>query len=287
MKNINVKLILIILSTSFYSMTSFAKNNLGEWKPQIVEKMYILPPKHLNKVLNNDFNRSLLALNLQNTDNNIKNKIEKISKLNSLLSGTSKDENLEVKHQIIVNKRDYIKDMNNLLIMKKQKLSTKKIFFQRIKKNMQRKSINSEKSSDFLNNKNLAIKRAQKLDFKILENTSYNLSKKSKYFEQYQVNKDAVEKLKLAIQNHPMSNKSTLSKDPKNKMDAINNYIHNIESEIAVLEMKEEMINYMAKIVALDAMGLAEKVAFSSENENGVISSNFNDPINVISVFTN
>ena len=230
MKNINVKLILLILSTSFYSMTCFANNNLGEWKPQIVEKMYILPPKHLNKVLNNDFNRSLLALNLQNTDNNIKNKIKKINKLNSLLSGTSKDEYLEVKHQIIVNKRDYIKDMNNLLIMKKQKLSTKKTFFQKIKKNMQRKSINSEKSSDFVNNKNLAIKRAQKLDFKILENTSYNLSKKSKYFEQYQVNKDAVEKLKLAIQNHPMSNKSTLSKDPKNKMDAINNYIHNIES---------------------------------------------------------
>ena len=129
MKNINVKLILIILFTSFYSMTSFANNNLGEWKPQIVEKMYILPPKHLNKVLNNDFNRSLLALNLQNTDNNIKNKIEKISKLNSLLSRTSKDENLEVKHQIIVNKRDYIKDMNNLLILENQKLNTKKIFF--------------------------------------------------------------------------------------------------------------------------------------------------------------
>jgi hypothetical protein len=152
---------------------------------------------------------------------------------------------------------------------------------------MQRKTINSEKSSEFLNNKNLAIKRAQKLDFKILENTSYNLSKKSKYFEQYQVNKDAVAKLKLAIQNHPMSNKAALSKDPKNKMDAINNYIHNIETEIAVLEMKEEMINYMAKIVALDAMSLAEKVAFNSENENGVVSSNFNDPINVISVFTN
>ena len=287
MKNINIKLILIILSTSFYSITSLANNNLGEWKPQIVEKMYILPPKHLNKVLNNDFNRSLLALNLQNTDSNINNKIEKISQLNSLLSGTSKNENLEIKHQIIINKRDYIKDMNNLLIMKKQKLNTKKIFFQKIKKNMKRKSLNTEKNSNFLSNKNIAIKRAQKLDFKILENTSYNLSKKSKYFEQYQVNKDAVAKLKLAIQNHPMSNKAALSKDPKNKMDAINNYIHNIETEIAVLEMKEEMINYMAKIVALDAMSLAEKVAFNSENENGVVSSNFNDPINVISVFTN
>jgi hypothetical protein len=86
MKNINVKLILLILSTSFYSMMCFANNNLGEWKPQIVEKMYILPPKHLNKVLNNDFNRSLLALNLQNTDNNIKIKQKKINKLNLLLS---------------------------------------------------------------------------------------------------------------------------------------------------------------------------------------------------------
>ena len=287
MKNINLKLILIILSTSFYSTSSLANNNLGEWKPQIVEKMYILPPKHLNKVLNSDFNRSLLALNLQNTDNNIKNKIEKISKLNSLLSGTSKEENLEINHQIIINKRDYIKDMNNLLIMKKQKLSTKKIFFQNIKKNMKRKSLNNEKSSDYLNNKNIAIKRAQKLDFKILENTSYNLSKKSKYFEQYQINKDAVKKLKLAIQNHPMSYKNSLSNDPMNKMDAINNYIHNIETDIAVLEMKEQMIHYMAKIVALDAMNLAEKVAFTSENENGVVSSNFNDPINVISFFTN
>jgi len=287
MKNSNIKLFLIILSVSFYSANSLAQSNVNGWKPQIVEKMYVLPPKHLNKVLNNDFNKSLLAINLQNTDNKIKNRIEKISELNSLLPGSSKEEGLEIQHQIIINKRDYIKDMNDLLIMKKEKLNTKKIFFEKLKKKFKGNSLKNKTTSNFLNNKSTAIQRSQKLDFKILENTSYNLSKRSKYFKQYQINKDAVKKLKLAIEKHPMSNKNILYKDPLNKVEAINNYVHEIDTEIAVLEMKEQMINYMAKIVALDAMSLAEKVAFDDENNNKVVPTNFNDPVNVISVFTN
>ena len=287
MKNSNIKLFLIILSVSFYSANSLAQSNVNGWKPQIVEKMYVLPPKHLNKVLNNDFNKSLLAINLQNTDNKIKNRIEKISELNSLLPGNSKEEGLEIQHQIIINKRDYIKDMNDLLIMKKEKLNTKKIFFEKIKKKFKGNSLKNKTTSNFLNNKSSAIQRSQKLDFKILENTSYNLSKRSKYFKQYQINKDAVKKLKLAIEKHPMSSKNILYKDPLNKVEAINNYVHEIDTEIAVLEMKEQMINYMAKIVALDAMSLAEKVAFDDENNNKVVPTNFNDPVNVISVFTN
>ena len=68
-------------------------------------------------------------------------------------------------------------------------------------------------------------------------------------------------------------------------MEAIRSYIHNIETEIAVLEMKEKIINYMAKIVALDAMQLAESV--SEINVNSITdNSNNNDPTNVINIFT-
>jgi hypothetical protein len=194
---------------------------------------------------------------------------------------------LEIKHQIIINKKNYIKAMNDFLIMKKQKLNTKKIFFQKIQKNIKNNSLIGKASSKFLNNKNIAMKRAEKLNFKIIENSSYNISKQSKYFEQYQVNKDAMRKLKLAIEKHPMSNKNILSNDPKNKMEAIRNYVHSIETEIAVLDMKEQMIHYMAKIVVLDAMSLAENITFTSENEKDIISTNFNDPVNIISIFTN
>ena len=285
MKKINIFLILFV--GILYPLSSSASNNYGDWKPQIVEKMFVLPPEHLNKVLNNDFNKSILAVNLRNTNNKIKTNIEKIKDLNLLLPGKTDEEVMEIKHQIIVHKRDYVKDMNNLLIMKKQRLNTKKAFFNKIVKNIKNKSFKNKSKSKFFKNQNIALKRSQNLDFKILNNTSVNLSKKSKYFNQYQINKNAVRQLQLAIEKHPMNTRDVLSKNPANKIEAVRNYLHNLDAEIAVLEMKEQMINYMAKIVALDAMNLAEIVASSLNEAGNKKSINFNDPINTISVFTN
>ena len=62
----------------------------------------------------------------------------------------SQEENFEIKHQIIINKRDYIKDMNDLLGMKKQKLVTKKRIFNKIKKRINLKSINYKHKNAFL-----------------------------------------------------------------------------------------------------------------------------------------
>ena len=287
MNNINIKFFLIILVSSFYSLSSFANNNFGEWKPQIVEKMYILPPEHLNKVLNNDFNKSVLAVNLRNTDDKIKTKIKKIKQLNTLLPAKTDDETMEIKHQIIVKKRDYIKDMSNLLIMKKQRLNTKQTFFKKIVKNINNKSYENKSKNKFVINKNMALKRSKKIDFKILESSTINFSKKSKYFDQYQINKDAVTRLQLAIEKHPMNHQNIILTNPKNKIEAVRNYLHNLDTEIAVLEMKEQMINYMAKIVALDAMSLAENLALSVNEQNNYKAINFNDPVNAISVFTN
>ena len=285
MKKINIFLILFV--GILYPLSSSASNNYGDWKPQIVEKMFVLPPEHLNKVLNNDFNKSILAVNLRNTNNKIKTNIEKIKDLNLLLPGKTNEEVMEIKHQIIVHKRDYVKDMNNLLMMKKQRLNTKKVFFNKIVKNIKIKSFKNKSKNKFFKNQNIALKRSQNLDFKILNDTSVNLSKKSKYFTEYQINKDAVRQLQLAIEKHPMNTQDMLSKNPKNKIEAVRNYLHNLDAEIAVLEMKEQMINYMAKIVALDAMNLAEIVASSLNEAGNKKSINFNDPINTISVFTN
>ena len=178
--------------------------------------------------------------------------------------------------------------MNELIIMKKKKLETKKAFFKRIKYNIKYTNKNKTNQSAFFNNKSKALERAQKLDLKIIEKTSLNINEKSKYFKKYETNKNAIEKLKIAIKNHPMNEKSVLSNNSDNKLEAISNYIHNIETEIAVLEMKEQMMSYMAKIVALDAMNLAENVSGINEKLDGSFTSgeNYNDPENVIDIFT-
>lgn len=286
MKNKSIKLIFIMLYLTI-TAPAFSIDNYGEWEPQIIEKMYILPPKHLNNVLNKDFEKSSLAINLKNTDDKIKTKIETIKNLNKMLSSSENEAKQEIKHQILVQKRDYIKDMSNLLAMKRQQLNTKKLFFQKIESNIKAKNNSSVVESNFLQNQNIAINRSNNLDFKILEDTSSNLEKKSKYFQEYQLNKNALSQLKLAIENHPMNLNKINSDDPQNKIQSIRNYIHNLETKASVLEIKEEMIKHMAKIVALDAMALAENVALTLNYTNEVAPINFNDPLSAISVFTN
>ena len=56
MKNIKLKITLLLFLAPFYSYSCLADLGGTDWKPQIVEKMYILPAKQLKKVLSIPFN---------------------------------------------------------------------------------------------------------------------------------------------------------------------------------------------------------------------------------------
>ena len=109
-------------------------------------------------------------------------------------------------------------------------------------------------------------------------------SKNTKYSDEYSKNKIAIESLRKAIKKHPMSNlnQNSISED---KLQSIKGYIENIETEVAIIELKEELLNYMAKLVALDAMQLAENLSDESDDVNN--SKNYNDPNDAIEFFIN
>ena len=89
--NLKIKKYFLLLIICFLnvilSKVVFALTDEGQWKPQIVEKMYILPPKQLNRVLENDFKSSSLAAILNNKDKKIKNRHLKITNLNEAVLG--------------------------------------------------------------------------------------------------------------------------------------------------------------------------------------------------------
>ena len=102
MKYFLISIITIIFQTS---NIVFAITEEGVWKPQIVEKMYILPAKQLNKVLSNDFKSSSLAAILNDKDIKIKNRHDKINNLNETVSKFNGEEKIELQHQLIIEKK--------------------------------------------------------------------------------------------------------------------------------------------------------------------------------------
>ena len=288
MKN---KLLNFVLIKCFLILGSFqAMANLsdGEWQPQIVEKMYILPPKQLDRVLNNDFRNSSLYLNLKTADNKIKSRYSKIDQLNKSIPQFKGDEQIELKHQVIVEKKEYITDMSERLKIKREHLLTKKRFFEKIKRKtlFQKGNQNFKAQSKFQASREKALQRSKKLDKKISNLLiGNNMSNNSKYFSEYQKTMLAMQKLETKIKSHPKYQENDLLMNSENKLETLNVFIDKLESDLSVLALKEQVLTKMAKLVSLDAMELADSLQINISQGNEF--KDVNDPTDSINLFLN
>ena len=288
MKNKLLNFALIKFFLILGSSQAIANLSNGEWQPQIVEKMYILPPKQLDRVLNNDFRNSSLYLNLKTADNKIKNRYSKIDQLNKSIPQFKGDEQIELKHQVIVEKKEYITDMSERLKIKREHLLTKKRFFEKIKRKtlFQKGNQNFKAQSKFQASREKALQRSKKLDKKISNLLiGNNMSNNSKYFSEYQKTMLAMQKLETKIKSHPKFQENDLLLNSENKLESLNVFIDKLESELSVLALKEQVLTKMAKLVSLDAMELADSLQINISQDNEF--KDLNDPTDSISLFLN
>ena len=288
MKNKLLNFALIKFFLILGSSQAIANLSNGEWQPQIVEKMYILPPKQLDRVLNNDFRNSSLYLNLKTADDKIKSRYSKIDQLNKSIPQFKGDEQIELKHQVIVEKKEYITDMSERLKIKREHLLTKKRFFEKIKRKtlFQKGNQNFKAQSKFQASREKALKRSKKLDKKISNLLiGNNMSNNSKYFSEYQKTMSAMQQLETKIKSHPKFQENDLLLNPENKLESLNVFIDKLESELSVLALKEQVLTKMAKLVSLDAMELADSLQINISQGNEF--KDVNDPTDSINLFLN
>ena len=288
MKNKLLNFALIKFFLILGSSQAIANLSNGEWQPQIVEKMYILPPKQLDRVLNNDFRNSSLYLNLKTADDKIKSRYSKIDQLNKSIPQFKGDEQIELKHQVIVEKKEYITDMSERLKIKREHLLTKKRFFEKIKRKtlFQKGNQNFKAQSKFQASREKALQRSKKLDKKISNLLiGNNMSNNSKYFSEYQKTMLAMQKLETKIKSHPKFQENDLLLNSENKLESLNVFIDKLESELSVLALKEQVLTKMAKLVSLDAMELADSLQVNIPQGNEF--KDVNDPTDSINLFLN
>ena len=288
MKNKLLNFALIKFFLILGSSQAIANLSNGEWQPQIVEKMYILPPKQLDRVLNNDFRNSSLYLNLKTADDKIKSRHSKIDQLNKSIPQFKGDEQIELKHQVIVEKKEYITDMSERLKIKREHLLTKKRFFEKIKRKtlFQKGNQNFKAQSKFQASREKALQRSKKLDKKISNLLiGNNMSNNSKYFSEYQKTMLAMQKLETKIKSHPKFQENDLLLNSENKLESLNVFIDKLESELSVLALKEQVLTKMAKLVSLDAMELADSLQINISQGNEF--KDVNDPTDSVNLFLN
>jgi len=243
-----------------------------EWRPAPTERLIKLPTTYLKKVIERDFSESGLADAIGDRDARISLKAKTLADLQDAVDDAEGEVRTELRHQFLAEKREYVELLGDRQELHRKQLKTKVRLYARILKNLKRKSGYSETTQRLLKKQEEARQR--------LERTSLNVDMKvfgsgiggeSRYSQEYLKNMQAVQTLMAALKDHPMNAEAEIDGKQIGKKDYVRQLATNAEADMALLDQEETILGYMAKLVALDAMALAENlnedVAFDTYEE--------------------
>jgi uncharacterized membrane protein YccC len=259
------------------------------WTPQSSERLVKLPPSYLKKSIDHDFKNSELGSAIQEKEENISLKGNTLGDLQKAIETSDGDVRGELRHQFLAEKRNYLSMMSERNDLRRKHLLTKRRLFDDMLSRLSREegAMTPEKE-ELIELQKAAMERFEssvsKVDQRLFEVSDLE---ESKYSKQYSKNKSAIEQLVASIDNHRM-NETPVSENgvPMTREEHVRRMVADVQTELAVLDQEETILGYMAKLVALDAMALAEE-GLDAELIDSDVAENSLTPANNVSFFLN
>ena len=255
------------------------------WRPQLSEKILLLPLKHMNNAIEQDFSKSGLARNMTSVESQISDQVSAISELKKNLSLYSEQEKIEARHQIIVGKKSYIELLGKQIDLKRTRLNTKLVLLKRFDRTLSRDVLEQKAESELRQLQQDAKSRIESISAKLREQIAMEpLTPETNFSKEFDKNMLAINALKGAIANHRMQSQLGLDKGAS-KGDMLRQLMLDAEADLALVEIETELLGHMAHLLSLDAMALAEDVAITSFDvaAGGQI---YSSPSDAVTLFT-
>ena len=256
-----------------------------QWRPQLSEKILLLPPKHINDAIEQDFSKSGLAQNMTSVETQLSDQVSAIDQLKQNLSRYDEQEQIEARHQIIVGKKNYIELLGKQIDLKSNRLHTKLGLLKRLDRNLSRATAQQKATSGVVQLQADAKSRIEGISSKLREQIALEpLTKETNFSKAFDKNMAAISALKNAIANHRMQTWFGLDSGTT-KAEMLRQLILDTEADLALVEIETELLGHMAHLLSLDAMALAEDVAAQSFNVASK-SETYSSPSDAVPLFT-
>ena len=235
-----------------------------QWRPQLSEKILLLPPKHMNDAIEQDFSKSGLAQNMTSVETQLFDQVSAIGQLKQDLSRYDEQEQIEARHQIIVGKKTYIELLGQQIDLKRERLHTKLGLLKRLDRNLSSDTAQQKVASDVAQLQADAKSRIEGISSKLREQIALEpLTKETNFSKAFDKNMAAISALKDAIASHRMQSRLGLDSGAT-KSDMLRQLMLDTEADLALIGIETELLGHMAHLLSLDAMALAEDVAAQS-----------------------
>jgi len=230
------------------------------WTPKSSERLVKLPPSYLKKSLDHDFSQSALGSALTSTEEKIGLKSSTLGDIQKAIESSDGEVRLELRHQFLAEKRAYLEMMSERNGLRKKHLQTKRRLFENMIEHLAQEEDLSPASQELIAQQDAAVARFERtfaaVDRKVFETS---MARESRYSTQFNQNIAAIDQLMSRINGHKMNASATAEEGlPMTKQEHLRRLAADVQAELSVVEQEETMLGYMAKLVALDAMALAE-----------------------------
>jgi hypothetical protein len=204
------------------------------WRPQLSEKILLLPLKHMNNAIEQDFSKSGLARNMTSVESQISDQVSAISELKKNLSLYSEQEKIEARHQIIVGKKSYIELLGKQIDLKRTRLNTKLVLLKRFDRTLSRDVLEQKAESELRQLQQDAKSRIESISAKLREQIAMEpLTPETNFSKEFDKNMLAINALKGAIANHRMQSQLGLDKGAS-KGDMLRQLMLDAEADLAL-----------------------------------------------------
>lgn len=238
-----------------------AKEGEPDWRPQSSERLVKLPATYLKKSLDRDFAESALGTALQGADEEIGHKGKTLADLKNAITQAEGEVRTELRHQFLAEKRAYLDlTARKNTLQRKHAAIRVRLFDDMLSQMTQDKAGETPAKRELIKRQEAARTRFESslanVDMAMFRSAT---TPESKYAVKYAENVAAIEQLVARIQNHKMNAAPTVDGEHITKQDYLRQMLAEAQAEMAIRDQEDVLLGHMAKLVALDAMGLAEE----------------------------
>ncbi len=234
------------------------------WRPAASERLVRLPAAYLERAVERDFQDSPLARALEETARALADRDAGLGQLQAAIDAATGDDREALRQRFLEEKQAYLRLMGRRQDLERERLKAELGLYARLLERAGRQvASNGDPAAARLAANRLQAQRrfegaAAKVDTALFGDPA---AAESRYGAEYRRHAAALDRLVAAINAHPVNREPEVDGRGVDRPAFLRHLAARAEAELALLDQQDLVLAYMAKLVALDAMAMADEVA--------------------------
>lgn len=249
---------------------ALAATDSPNWAPTASERLVKLPTVYLKKSIDRDFQSSGLAAAIRDRTDELGTTQQTILELQDAMDMAEGDVRIELKHQLLAHKQAFVQALGARIDLQRREAETRARLYQNLLDKISAdEAAMTPARQELVAAQQLARQRFESAIGDVDMNVFGSVAEMSRYSEKYAENRAAIDALSAKIAAHPMNRMPVFDGEEMDRKTYLQRLAEDSRTTLALLTQEEELLGYMGKLVALDAMALHDEIATAQAEEQG------------------